>query len=231
MLRNMTSACVALATLVSLVALPAQPASADMVLIDFSDLAAAPTLGGTWNQVPDLTSSGLALLNTAGGATGWTLSLSLTGGTQFEFDQGPWANGDVDWIDGDAATDVFGFDGASTVTFNGLVPNGTYRFDHLAARNFSATADYIIGGSFGDSTPSGDDFDSQIDGFTNGSFITWNTVTADGSGQLVLDITDLNTFGYLSASRLTGPTAAVPEPSTAVLLSIALAGMFAVRRR
>ncbi|TWU06787.1 PEP-CTERM motif protein [Symmachiella macrocystis] len=194
---------------------------AGMILIDYNDSAIAPTFGGTWNTIA-APSGTTALVDSNNVATGVSVSFSSV---WFNTNSNsPWSNGDTAWIDGDAAADTFlnSSSGSSvSITFSGLIAGAAYQIDHIGVRASSSNpvGNYTINGSFGDSTPSGNQYDATSDGFTNGDFITWNSVVASGSGEIVLQL-DGNGFAYASASRITPLDSAVPEPSTFALLGI-----------
>lgn len=206
----------------------ATAAVAQPILVDFGDGAANPTFGGVWNTV-DSALSGTALVDSAGAATGVVITFGGDGWIDASLDQGAWPAGDTDWVAGDSTADyTFNVGGdTSTVTYSGLNPGQAYRFDHVAARALGSDriADYLVNGSFADTTPNGDDFASLADGWDGGNILRWDSVIADGSGQITMTVTDVRGFGYLSASRIE----IVPAPASAVLLG--LGGLVATRRR
>lgn len=210
------------------IAAPASVVLAQPILVDYGEAGAAPTLGGVWNTV-DSALSGTALVDAAGNATGVVITFGGDGWIDAAVDQGPWPSGDSDWVDGDATADyTFNVGGdTSTVTYSGLTPGQAYRFDHVAARSLGddRIADYLVNGSFADTTPNGDDFNSLLDGWDGGNILTWNSVLADSAGQITLTVTDVQGFGYVTASRI----GLVPAPASAALLG--LGGLFAGRRR
>ncbi|TWU06786.1 PEP-CTERM motif protein [Symmachiella macrocystis] len=194
-------------------------AQAGMILIDYNDSANAPTFGGTWNTIA-APSGTTALVDSNNVVTG--VSVSFSSGWNDDIFNSPWSNGDTAWIDGDAAADTFlGGRSSLSITFSGLIAGAAYQIDHIGVRRASSgpVGDYAINGSFGDSTPNGNQYNAISDGFTNGDFITWNSVVASGSGEIVLQL-DGNGFVYATASRITPLDSAVPEPSTFALLGI-----------
>ncbi|HEY1326414.1 MAG TPA: PEP-CTERM sorting domain-containing protein [Casimicrobiaceae bacterium] len=232
-------------------------AHATPILIDFNDVAPAPTFGGTWNTVPD-TSASIQLVD----ATGATTSLSLSFGDNWTSDDlqvSFWSHGNTAWIDGNAAMDHLSYDFTEnqpgTIAIAGLATDLVYRIDLLAAQEFSVpllgTADFSIFGSFGDSVPNGNNFNVHTDGLVNGNFITWNAVTPSASGQVLIQVagsddTNPHMLGSaVSAARITClrpsaagvpqevvcPPAAVPEPGTIVLLAVGVLGICVTRAR
>lgn len=200
---------------------------AQTILVDHGTAAATPTLGGTWNSV-NFAQSGASLVDTSGAPTGVTITYAGDW-LDTSVDQGPWPAGDTSWVDADATADyVFTVDGG-TVTFSGLIPGAPYNFQHVAARSLGADriADYMVNGMFADSTPNGDDFASLGDGWNGGNILVWNSVAADPAGQITLSVTDVQSFGYVNASRLS----LIPEPATASLVGISLLALGGLRRR
>jgi hypothetical protein len=209
------------------VVLIACAANANVILVDYGSAAVAPSLGGTWNVIGGTV--GGPLVDSTGAASGVSLSFGGDGWIAATVDQGPWPAGDLDWVDGDATADyTFNVGGeTSTVVFSGLAPGALYRFDHVAARALGADrrADYLVNGAFADSTPNGDDFFSLQDGWTDSDILTWDSVAADGTGNIILTVTDVQNFGYITASRLE----LIPAPG--VMAALAFAGLTGVRRR
>jgi hypothetical protein len=210
-----------------------------IILVDFDNTATNPSQGGTWNTIPTPTGS-TALFSSSGAATG--VAISFSGGwSDGVTDQGSWPAGNVSWVDALATNDFFLFTGISatsqTITFSNLTPGVNYRVDWVSARSsspFSAVGDYSIFGNFANSTPNGDDFNSIINGWTNGSILRWDSVTPNGSNQIVLtaSIPAGFQFAYTNAVRL--EAIAVPEPSTLLIASgsmLAFAGYCYHRHR
>ena len=202
------------------------------ILIDYGQEGSAPDLGGHWNTFENPT--GASLLDSSSAATG--INISFGTGIEAVLTQGTWSFGDTDWIDADATADGFFArtrDSSATVTFSGLDAGSTWRFDHVALRNRSASArvaDYTVNGVFADSTPNGNDFNARTDGWDAGHYLTWNSVVADQNGQITLVVNVVSSFGYLNASRLTKVNA-VPEPATIIIWSFGAIGMTCCRRR
>jgi hypothetical protein len=226
------------------------------VLIDFNDLFAAPSFGGTWNTIP--APSGTTQLVDATGAT-TNIKLSFSGNwIDDPLPFSPWSHGNTAWIDENAAKDWFQYDHTmppGTINIAGLPTNLVYRIDLLAAREFislpaTGTADFSIFGSFGDSVPNGDNFNVFTDGLIDGHFMTWNAVTPNASGEILIQVAGSVTSNPsmagsgANAARITclQPSAAgapqevncpasVPEPGMIALLALGLAGIFVLRRQ
>jgi len=199
-------------------------AQGEIILIDYGDAAKAPTLGGTWNTI-DSGLSGIGLLDTGGAATGVTANFAGDW-LDASVDQGAWPSGNVDWVDASAVADYTFTTGDASVTFSGLTPGAQYRFDHVAARSLGVdrAGDYMVNGAFADSSPNGNDLFS-IDAWNNGTILTWNSVTADTAGNITLTVTQVQSFAYVSASRIE----LVPAPGAG--LALAIGGLATTRRR
>ncbi len=210
-------------TLAASIILSASPAWGAVILVDYSDRAANPSLGAVWNTV-DLGDPGSALVDSMGAPSGVTIHFAGDPWRESASDQGNWPAGDVGWVDGSVTADnIFNQTGnTSTVTFSGLPPDAIYRIEHLAARAIGfRIADYLVNGSYADSTPNGDDFDARLDGWVGGNILTWNAVAVRPSGEIVLTVTDVQDFGYLNASRLER----ISEPATTMMLILGLGSL------
>ena len=216
-------------------------ASAQTFLIDYergTGFSNPPSLGGVWNVV--ISSDERALVESGGDDIGVTIEIDGFMYPSSPADQGVWLSGDLDWIDGQATRDYFSgsSEQVQTITIRGLFPGGTYRFDHLAARNTTntslVTADYRLNGEFAPQAPTGDDFNAATNGWDNAEVITWPVVTPRANGTITLTISaESGQFGYATAGRLVR-LEQVPNltPGGAFVLVVAssLIGLFAMRR-
>lgn len=211
------------------------PATAGVILVDFGTASASPTLGGTWNELAVSGSGSVELDDSSGTGSGATLS--WTGFGTGIATQGAWG-ADVLWVDADATADTFHTVGStstdSIVTIAGLAP-GNYSLDLVASRSQgpaeARVSDYRLNGVFADSIPNGDDFNANTDGYIAQSILTWNSVSLDSSGNLVLTIDEpVSSFGYLTALRISEANP-VPEPSTFLLAGCGLLGLLTTHRK
>nr|WP_309692226.1 PEP-CTERM sorting domain-containing protein [Armatimonas sp.] len=230
--------------LLGLAALP-QAALAQTFLVDHGNQSGTtPTFGGTWNTIAGAgsmptTGVALPLVDSTGASGAVTLTYSGTFGS-FSAAQASWsfADGHGGWVAQNATTDLFGSGvGATTsITFGGLVPGQEYKLDHVAARSGSGSnrvSDYTVFGAFADTSPNGDNFNGNTDGFVGGSILTWNSVMANGSGQITLTGTPTSgsNFSYYTATQLTVVNSSAPEPGTLALLALGIVGGVVARRR
>lgn len=105
-----------------------------------------------------------------------------------------------------------------TVTLTGLNNAINYKIEIASTSNGGFSNDISIDGSYGDSTPNGDNFSPKVDGRNNGNIIVWNSV-APASGKIVVTIAETQAYGgqsEISALRLIE----IPEPATLSLLAL-----------
>lgn len=222
--------------------LPACGLSAQTALINFGGSSGTLSFGGSWNDITTLNgdlAAGSIVDTTGATIADWALTVDNFEG---QLDNGgTWAAGDSGWVDADATEIVYFSDQlpVPSITFSGLDAAGfTYNVGLLVVRATAGPspdrreADYSISGSFGDSTPSGDGFNAFIDGWTGGNTIAWNSLNADGSGNITID-TDILATGTVYAAGLYIEAVAIPEPSSVFAIASVgmLAGLLVWRRR
>jgi len=218
--------------------------SAETIQINLGGIDATPELPTSdgiltnWNDIVT-PNTGLASVIDSNGLTVAGVSVSTSGfSTSSVFDNNTstsvYGSGGTiaSWLDTDAVELPWYSSGTvGTIVISGLTAP-SYTVDFVAARSSAGgdpserTADYQLNGAFATSSPDGDGFNSYLDGWVNGSIITWENV-APISGELTLTGSGTPN-GHYDAIRIT----AVPEPSMAAAL-MGLAGLLflGIRRR
>lgn len=200
-----------------LVLAPFMAAAQSWIQIDLNE-AGPGAGGGTWNVVSTPTSSVGYLVDTDGVATPATLAISAGWQDSTYFGaKGAYAT----TVFGNSADDYFfirskenGYTNG-TITVSGLsngVPYAVQLASSMADSSQSRVADFRVNGVFGTSTPSGQNFDSRLDGYYAGSIIMWAPAYPVG-GQFVISIVRRSTVAEATASlnaiRI-GPVGDVP---------------------
>jgi len=206
----------------------------------YSGAAVLGGAGDQWNLLALPTSgagaegaSDVALRDTAGAATGVTLSYHTTGsGAHFS---SPFTGGPYDALLTSYLFADTGFSGVSTgpgiLTFSGLAPNASY---HLILYSVADTP------GRGTRFTSGDGLLSEVvrpngeTSFVEGAnYADW-TIKATRFGQATVvmsRVEDTVKLGFpeanLNGMQLSGAIAAVPEPASALLLLVGLLGLAA----
>lgn len=196
----------------------------ETLLLDFNATRANPA--GQWN-VQDAPGKMMYLVSDAGRAT--SACVSIAGGLQDSTvdtpDQWNTANDGPDWLDAgkEAAQDYFWQPGGTvgTVTLSGLIPGEEYRLELLASSCSTNNGDaiYTLNDICFDGSLDGM-FNFNADGYVDGQWLTWSSVLADADGELVLRI-DTSFAPSESRARVNALSlTAVPEPTTAALLTL-----------
>lgn len=206
-------------------------ASAATIQVDFNDAATAP--GATWNTIATNTAS-FDLNDTTSTDSGINLAATGFNDTSTTVAQNgayETVSPNLDTPFNNAADDYFwmGSGIIATVTLSGVAA-GTYNFELFSSRNTTAGkfSDYTIKGDASDNANS-TGFDAFADGFTNGEFMVWNSVTANGTEDIVISVTTASGTprAYFNGFTMT----AVPEPSSTALLGLGGLALILRRRR
>ena len=102
----------------------------------------------------------------------------------------------------------------------GLDTGSVYDVELIAAGSDNVVIPYAIGAASYDWNPS-------VDGYANGNWMSWPSVSPDGSGQIVVDF---GQAGAIQAAFNAMRVVTVPEPATMGLLGLGLA-VVSLRRR
>lgn len=208
---------------------------AQVVYIDLGD--AAGSEGGNWNTVSSGVPVDLVDWNT-GLSVGW--DPFVAGGEDHVF-PGWDTSTPGNWAGDASAGDAFTLPNDFNIIITEVDSTLSYTIDILSYANGAPStqpADIQINGNFADSDAkglglNGDDYDPLT---ANGNWLTYNNVVPEGGvgpgqpGQITFSFEEFGTpFTQMavSAIRIT----AVPEPSTAMLLGLGIAGVFRKRRR
>lgn len=206
-----------------------------IVNVDFNEgwfFAAGPTTSGSavlgsvgdvWNGIgnqPGFDATGLSLVDTAGAASGVTLSFTAEGG--WNEDPKPFASDLLRDYISDYEADTAATSGFS---FAGLTPNSPFNLvvyvnaHNAGSRRISITVDGNTQLSNVNTTPS-----SFV---LNDNYMLFSNVMSNGSGVLSGTFTGIGGEGSIHGMQL-----AIPEPSTYAAIAGALAlGLVAWRRR
>jgi hypothetical protein len=199
------------------------------IRVDFNGTAADPA--GDWN-VMESPENAQANLVDFGTGVGSGVDLVVAGDLADSSASTEWdtSNPGPAWdAAADSGMDYFwlgGYTGeVGTATFSGLTPGQAYRVELIASSDSTTNGDaeYTVNGAFFDGSTDG--MYNFLDGYNEGSWLVWSSVTADASGELVVQVDTINGDGRgrMNALQLT------PEPASMVLLG--LGGLGILRRR
>ena len=241
-MRKQTTTTFAILSLVAAVLFTfGNTASANTILVNFGAASSAVggngslDVGGTWNSIvtPNNDLAAGSVVNSASAVVAGVSINTSNFRSAALANTGSWA-GSTPWVDLDAATNTWYYGGTdatpATIIISGLT-DLEYKLDFLAIRSSTPaserSADYDVNGSFGDSTPDGDNFNANIDGWNGGNVLGWSSITPAG-GTISITITKIDgaNYGYATALRLT----AIPTPSAAAG-GLALLVITTLRRR
>ena len=184
----------------------APAAQAALIKVDNNSAGVAPDT--TWNVIDPPATTATSVVDSSGtndGVTvayaGWNDSSSV--GREGAYDGGVFDN---------AADDYFFINAASsgTVTISGLLDSETYTIQLCnSSQDSGRVGDYVVNGSFGDGASpfNGDDHDATVDGFDNGTIMTYSGVTPS-SGEIVITTTTVSGIAvHLNAFTIEGEAA------------------------
>ena len=185
----------------------APAAQAALIKVDNNSAGVAPDT--TWNVIDPPATTATSVVDSSGtndGVTvayaGWNDSSSV--GREGAYDGGVFDN---------AADDYFFINAGSpgTVTISGLLDSETYTIQLCnSSQDSGRVGDYVVNGSFGDGASpfNGDDHDATVDGFVNGTIMTYSGVTPS-SGEIVITTTTVSGIAvHLNAFTIEGEAAA-----------------------
>ena len=191
----------------------APTAQAALIKVDNNSAGVAPDT--TWNVIDPPATTATSVVDSSGTTDGVTVTYagwndSSSFGREGAYDGGVFDN---------AADDYFFINAGSsgTVTISGLLDSETYTIQLCnSSQDSGRVGDYVVNGSFGDGASpfNGDDHDATVDGFDNGTIMTYSGVTPS-SGEIVITTTTVSGIAvHLNAFTIEGEAA----PGTLILL-------------
>ena len=205
--KHRTKTILPLATVAMILAPFANTAKAAIIKVDNNSVGLAPD--ATWNVIDAPATTATSVVDSSGNDDGVTVthtgwSDSSKSGTEGAYDGGVFDN---------AADDYFFINAGSpgTVTISGLLDSETYTIQLCnSSQDSGRVGDYVVNGSFGDGASpfNGDDHDATVDGFVNGTIMTYSGVTPS-SGEIVITTTTVSGIAvHLNAFTIEGEAAA-----------------------
>jgi hypothetical protein len=191
----------------------APAAQAALIKVDNNSAGVAPDT--TWNVIDPPATTATSVVDSSGNNDGVTVTYagwndSSSFGREGAYDGGVFDN---------AADDYFFINAGSsaTVTISGLLDIETYTIQLCnSSQDSGRVGDYVVNGSFGDGASpfNGDDHDATVDGFVNGTIMTYSGVTPS-SGEIVITTTTVSGIAvHLNAFTIEG------EPSAGTLIIV-----------
>ena len=227
-MKNIKLLVVALSLLASFVFSPTARAEWE-ARIDFASKASAPV--GNWNTV----SSENTPVTLTEWNTGVASSAQIVGaGWDAGYNGGSiWKGGTVDWVDNNAASDLFYWGGGTEdefqFTLSGLDPQKLYQVEIVSSENANNVVSMItVGGIYADNNYQGGATETELqnwrgdDAYNNIDWLIWDAVVPDAGGSLLLIANTQSGAGYadINAMRIF-EVGVVPEPASIALLGLA----------
>ncbi len=235
-MKNIKLLVIALSLLTSFVFSPSARAEWE-ARIDFASNASAPV--GNWNTV----SSENTPVTLTEWNTGVASSAQIVGaGWDAGWSGSVWNGGTVDWVNNNAASDLFYWGGGTEddfqFTLSGLDSQKSYQVEIVSSDSANNVVSMItVGGTYADNNYQGGATETELqnwrgdDAYNNIDWLIWDAVVPDAGGSLLLIANTQGGAGYaeINAMRIF-EVGVVPEPTTTGLLGIAVLVLFFKRR-